>query len=99
MVLMEPGMIVNFDEDLPGFNFQIGNDSRLTQRDCDEVGAKLMSSWLGARVHTRLDRDQNILIMVTGPLTVDQYRMVTQEIKRETDRIEGAEFRWRSKGL
>jgi hypothetical protein len=30
MVLKDPGMIVNIDEDLPGFNFQVVNDSRLT---------------------------------------------------------------------
>jgi hypothetical protein len=78
---------LSIDEDLPGFNFQIVNDSRLTQRDCDEVGAKLMSGWLRGRVHTRLDHDQSISITVTGPLTIDQYKFVTREIERETDAL------------
>jgi hypothetical protein len=77
----------------PGFNFGITNESVLTEHDCGDVACSLemlVARWAGSGVYVRLEDKHTIGITVTGPLTVERYRMVTQEIEREADRIKAA---------
>ncbi len=72
-----------------GFEFSIVADS-LTEADCDSVTCKLkrvMAGWMDTRAIVRLGPDQTMAITVVGPLTVQQYRRLTEEIDREGNRI------------
>ena len=78
------------DQSPPGFDFSIVNDSALTDHDCDDVAFSLewrMAGWVGPRAHVRLADDHTIAITVSGPLTVAEYRIVTNEIAREARRL------------
>jgi hypothetical protein len=78
------------DDPPPGFSFIIANGSPMTEGDCDAVArslGRMMAGWTGSRLHTRLAGQHTISITVSGPLTVEQFQMVSQKVEQEATRV------------
>jgi len=48
---------------------------------------RMMAGWTGSRLHTRLAGQHTISITVSGPLTVEQFQMVSQKVEQEATRV------------